>query len=176
MQAYRFALDLTPAQERSVLAHAGAARVAHNYLIPDERWSDRLAAISFWSLNLGLAWMSFATLLPAGALQLYKVVDAGYADGRSLGYLQGGTNMFLEWLRLPGDVVFMVGGVVPLLWMTYLGIRYRSRRTRSSEAPAETLLFTEVVPTGAEDPDLAVAAATGTVADGAEAASPEAAP
>ena len=30
IQAYRFALDVTPAQERTVLAHAGAARVAHN--------------------------------------------------------------------------------------------------------------------------------------------------
>jgi transposase len=33
LQAYRFALDLTPAQERGVLAHAGAARVAHNWAL-----------------------------------------------------------------------------------------------------------------------------------------------
>ncbi|MEU4482739.1 IS607 family element RNA-guided endonuclease TnpB [Micromonospora sp. NPDC023966] len=33
VQAYRFALDLTPAQERAVLAHAGAARVAHNWAL-----------------------------------------------------------------------------------------------------------------------------------------------
>ncbi|MGW5362632.1 helix-turn-helix domain-containing protein, partial [Actinopolymorpha pittospori] len=33
LQAYRFALDLTPAQERAVLAHAGAARVAHNWAL-----------------------------------------------------------------------------------------------------------------------------------------------
>ncbi|MGW5364499.1 helix-turn-helix domain-containing protein, partial [Actinopolymorpha pittospori] len=32
-QAYRFALDLSPAQERAVLAHAGAARVAHNWAL-----------------------------------------------------------------------------------------------------------------------------------------------
>ncbi|MFF5233449.1 IS607 family element RNA-guided endonuclease TnpB [Dactylosporangium sp. NPDC000521] len=31
VQAYRFALDLTPSQERAVLAHAGAARVAYNW-------------------------------------------------------------------------------------------------------------------------------------------------
>jgi nitric oxide reductase subunit B len=124
----------------------GFAVFALRYFIPQERWSDRLAGISFWSLNLGLAWMSFATLLPAGSLQLYKVLDAGYADARSLGYLQGDTNAFLEWLRLPGDVVFIAGGVLPLLWMTWQGIRYRSKQTRSPEAPAETLLFTEVVP------------------------------
>ncbi|MBM0224282.1 transposase [Micromonospora sicca] len=33
VQAYRFALDLTPRQERAVLAHAGAARVAHNWAL-----------------------------------------------------------------------------------------------------------------------------------------------
>ncbi|MEV4134985.1 IS607 family element RNA-guided endonuclease TnpB [Dactylosporangium sp. NPDC049742] len=33
VQAYRYALDLTPHQERAVLAHAGAARVAHNWAL-----------------------------------------------------------------------------------------------------------------------------------------------
>jgi IS605 OrfB family transposase len=33
IQAYRFALDLTPRQERDVYAHAGAARVAHNWAL-----------------------------------------------------------------------------------------------------------------------------------------------
>jgi len=131
----------------------GFAMFALRYFIPEERWSDRLAAISFWSLNLGLAWMSFATLLPAGALQLYEVLDAGYADARSLGYLQGGTNVFLEWMRLPGDVVFIAGGVLPLLWMTWQGIRYRSKQTRSPEEPAQVLLFTEVVADDESSPD-----------------------
>jgi IS605 OrfB family transposase len=31
MQAYRFALDLTPRQQRAVLSHAGATRVAYNW-------------------------------------------------------------------------------------------------------------------------------------------------
>jgi nitric oxide reductase subunit B len=146
----------------------GFAMFVLRYLIPEKRWSDRLASVSFWSLNLGLAWMSFATLLPAGALQLYKVVDAGYADGRSLGYLQGETNAFLEWLRLPGDVVFMVGGVLPLIWMAWLGIRYRSKKTRSPEDPAEALLFTEIVPDDTSgdcgDPDVEAAAVAGAAA------------
>jgi Helix-turn-helix domain len=33
IQAYRFALDLTLTQERQALAHAGAARVAHNWAL-----------------------------------------------------------------------------------------------------------------------------------------------
>jgi nitric oxide reductase subunit B len=90
--------------------------------------------------------MSFATLLPGGALQLYKVLDAGYADARSLGYLQGRANVVLEWLRLPGDVVFLVGGVLPLLWMTWLGVRHRVKGARNPDAPGQDLLFTEIVP------------------------------
>ena len=47
IQAYRFALDLSPAQERAVLAHAGAARVAHNWALArvkavmDQRTAER---------------------------------------------------------------------------------------------------------------------------------------
>ncbi|MFE9770494.1 nitric-oxide reductase large subunit [Streptomyces sp. NPDC005931] len=122
----------------------GFAVFALRYLIPEDKWSDRWPRMAFWSLNLGLAWMSFATLLPSGALQLYKVVESGYADARSLGYLQGDTNVFLEWLRLPGDVVFLVGGVLPLLWMTWLGVRHRIGRTRQPGDAELTLLFTEV--------------------------------
>ena len=35
----------------------GLALFCQRYMIPEERWSDRAAKISFWSLNLGLAWM-----------------------------------------------------------------------------------------------------------------------
>ncbi|MGW5672546.1 IS607 family element RNA-guided endonuclease TnpB [Micromonospora sp. NPDC003776] len=47
LQAYRFALDLTPSQERAVLAHAGAARVAYNWALArvkavlDQRAAER---------------------------------------------------------------------------------------------------------------------------------------
>ncbi len=44
----------------------GLAIFCLRYMIPQERWSDRAAKISFWSLNLGLAWMVFASLFPAG--------------------------------------------------------------------------------------------------------------
>ncbi|MGW5670740.1 IS607 family element RNA-guided endonuclease TnpB [Micromonospora sp. NPDC003776] len=49
IQAYRFALDLTPAQERSVLAHAGAARVAHNWALAQVKavWHQRAAERSY---------------------------------------------------------------------------------------------------------------------------------
>ena len=71
----------------------------------------------------------------------------------------------LEWLRLPGDVVFIGGGVLPLLWLSFLALRGRGKGaaasvgtppippTRESE---ELMLFTEV-----EDPHPAESSAAG---------------
>ena len=65
----------------------GLALFCLRYMVPEARWSDRAAKISFWSLNLGLAWMVFATLFPLGILQLYHSVNSGYFDARSLKFL-----------------------------------------------------------------------------------------
>jgi nitric oxide reductase subunit B len=121
----------------------GLALFCIRYMIPQERWSDRAAKISFWSLNLGLAWMVFATLLPLGLMQLYESVNSGYFEARTLKYLTNRVNAFLEWLRLPGDVVFIVGGVLPLLYLCWLGIRHAQRRLVEEE-PEVVALFAEV--------------------------------
>jgi nitric oxide reductase subunit B len=47
---------------------AGLALFCIRYLIPPERWSERLATMSFWLLNIGLTWMCFATLFPLAIL------------------------------------------------------------------------------------------------------------
>ena len=119
----------------------GLALFALRYLIPPERWPDRLAKLSFWSLNLGLAWMMFATLLPLGVLQLYESVSKGYFEARSLGFITTPDNALLEWMRLPGDVVFIVGGVLPFIWICWLGVRYRTRAS-TLELP-EDVLYSE---------------------------------
>ncbi len=106
----------------------GLALFCLRYLIPADRWSDRAAKVSFWSLNLGLAWMVFATLFPLGLLQLYTSVQQGYFAARSLKYLMNPTNALIEWLRLPGDALFIVGGVLPLLYLCWLGIRHARER------------------------------------------------
>src|SRR4029077_775738 len=90
----------------------GLALFCLRYMIPAERWPERWARICFWSTNLGLAWMCFATLLPLGLLQLYKSVDSGYFEARELEFLTNDTNALIEWLRFPGDVLFIVGGAV----------------------------------------------------------------
>ncbi|HTJ86800.1 MAG TPA: cbb3-type cytochrome c oxidase subunit I [Terriglobales bacterium] len=124
----------------------GLALFCLRYIIPEKYWSDRSAKISFWCLNLGLAWMVFATLFPLGILQLYHSVMTGYFDARSLKFLNNPTNALIEWLRLPGDVVFIFGGALPVLYLCWLGIRHASAR-KTEEEPKE-VLFTEVVAVG----------------------------
>src|SRR5262249_12564128 len=94
------------------------------------------------STNIGLAWMCFATLLPLGILQLYKSVDSGYVEARELKFLTDSTNSALEWLRLPGDLLFIIGGAVPALYIAYPGIRPTAEQVTIEEP--DSLLFTEI--------------------------------
>ena len=107
----------------------GLAFFCLRYMVPENRWSDRAAKISFWSLNIGLAWMVFATLFPLGVLQLYHSVSVGYFDARSLKFLSNHTNAMLEWLRLPGDALIHLGGTLPVLYLCWLGVRYMKVQT-----------------------------------------------
>jgi nitric oxide reductase subunit B len=113
------------------------------YIIPEDRWPERAAKASFWSLNLGLIWMVFATLLPLGILQLYHSVSSGYYDARTLDFITSPHNRVIEWLRLPGDVLFIVGGVLPLVYLCWVGVRHM--RTRAQLEETGEILFTEVI-------------------------------
>jgi nitric oxide reductase subunit B len=125
----------------------GLAMFALRYLVPPHLWPDRLAKLSFWSLNLGLAWMVFATLLPLGILQLFESVSEGYFEARSLDFILSSNNAMIEWARMPGDVVFIVGGVLPLVWIAWLGVRYRIKGS-THELPENALYSEEIVDAG----------------------------
>jgi putative transposase len=62
IQAYRFALDLTPGQERAVLSHAGAARVAYNWALAwvkavmDQRAAERSYGVPDDLLTPQVSW------------------------------------------------------------------------------------------------------------------------
>jgi nitric oxide reductase subunit B len=120
----------------------GLAMFCLRYLIPAEQWKERAAKMSFYGLNIGLAWMAFATLFPLGIRQLYESVNVGYWEARSLDYLSTNTNTVIEWLRLPGDIYFIAVGVLPLLYLTYIGVRHTVKRVVIEEP--EEVLFTEV--------------------------------
>ena len=129
----------------------GLALFCLRYMVPEKRWSDRAAKLSFWSLNLGLAWMVFASLFPLGILQLYHSVRFGYYDARSLQYLTGHLNALIEWLRLPGDALFIAGGALPVVYLAWLGVRHAGSRGTSDVEPRE-ILFTEIVEPGEAKP------------------------
>jgi nitric oxide reductase subunit B len=120
----------------------GLALFCLRYMIPEKLWSDRAAKISFWSLNLGLAWMCFATLFPLGLIQLYHSVSVSYFDARSLKFIGTHANSLLEWLRLPGDALFIVGGTLPILWLCWRGVAHMKKQT-PREAP-DGVLFAEI--------------------------------
>ncbi len=122
----------------------GLAIFCLRYLIPERLWSDRAARLSFWSLNIGLAWMSFASLFPLGVLQLYHSVSVGYWDARTLSYLGNSTNTLVEWLRLPGDALFIAGGVLPVLYLAWRGVSGHKAAAPEIDEQ-EVALFTEEI-------------------------------
>jgi len=126
----------------------GLALFALRYIIPADKWPERLAKLCFWSLNLGLAWMVFATLLPLGIIQLYASVNEGYFEARSINFLTTPGNRLLEWARMPGDLVFIIGGCLPFLWITWQGLRHFRKGTTTYELPQD-VLFTEKHPVAA---------------------------
>jgi len=85
--------------------------------IPRERWSPRLLRCSFWSLNIGLALMVVLDLFPVGVHQLMVAMDeGGYAYARSGAYMQDSIFQTYTWLRAPGVTLFVLGGVLPLVY------------------------------------------------------------
>ena len=75
---------------------------------------EKYIRVGFWGLNGGLLMMVVMSLFPAGVLQFVDVLENGYWHARSLAYTGGDLARLLEWCRLPGDLVFIVFGVVPI--------------------------------------------------------------
>jgi len=78
------------------------------------RGTERYVRLGYWGLNAGLALMILLDLFPAGVLQLRDVIAHGYWHARRLDYAMGGTFHALEWIRVAGDTVFLVVGVLPI--------------------------------------------------------------
>jgi nitric oxide reductase subunit B len=112
------------------------------YFIPWDKNSERAMKISFWSLNIGLAWMLFVNLFPVGYLQLADSLKNSYWHARSLDFFRRPVVVIFEWLRLPGDALFILGGILPVV---YLALRMFANRNRVGELPAEATVeeFTE---------------------------------
>ncbi|MDZ4801444.1 MAG: cbb3-type cytochrome c oxidase subunit I [Bryobacteraceae bacterium] len=80
----------------------------------------------FWGINVGLLMMVVISLFPAGVLQFADVLTNGYWHARSLAYTGGALPRILEWLRMPGNLVFILLGALPIAIATaraYLATR-----------------------------------------------------
>ncbi|QNE89003.1 cbb3-type cytochrome c oxidase subunit I [Corynebacterium incognita] len=116
----------------------GLSVFALRYLLPKKYWSDKAMGWSFWLMNIGLLWMVVISLLPLGVLQLYESVGSGYVEARSLGYITQPDNFIIEWLRMPGDVIFLAG-IFPFLWMALKGVLHNKEIPTVDEHPKDPL-------------------------------------
>ncbi|MFZ1866584.1 MAG: cbb3-type cytochrome c oxidase subunit I [Polyangiales bacterium] len=114
------------------------------YFVPADRGAERAMQTSFWALNGGLAWMVVANLFPIGALQFYDAVKNGYWHARSPAFFEQPVVHALEWLRLLGDTVFIVFGIMPLVYIAIRMILHRKRPGQVSLGEATDVL-TETV-------------------------------
>lgn len=82
----------------------------------DAAWAgiEKYIRTAFWGTNAGLAMMVALSLFPGGVLQLWDVLEHGYWHARSIEFIASPRSHFIEWLRMPGDLVFIVFGAAPL--------------------------------------------------------------
>jgi nitric oxide reductase subunit B len=102
--------------------------LALRQVLAEAEWQRpaRYVQCAFWGLNVGLALMVVTNLFPGGVLQLLDVLQHGYWHARSPAFLRTNIVQMIEWLRLPGDAIFIGAGVVPA--MIAAALTYRSVR------------------------------------------------
>jgi nitric oxide reductase subunit B len=103
------------------------------YFLPHDNKIERAMKISFWSLNIGLMAMILLNLVPLGILQLNDSFQFGYWHARDPSFFENPTVRFWEWMRLPGDLLFIIGGILPVV---YIAIRMFTQRNRGPLLPA----------------------------------------
>lgn len=109
------------------------------YFIPPDDQSESAMKISFWSLNIGLLLMIVSNLLPIGGIQFYDSVANGYWHAREATFFQQPLVRFFEWLRMPGDLLFIIGGILPVVYLALRMFANRNRYGAYTEGEAEEL-------------------------------------
>jgi nitric oxide reductase subunit B len=103
------------------------------HLFRKTAWNPRLVRTAFWSLNGGLALMMFLDLFPVGMYQLMIVIQEGLWFARSPEILNGTVWQVLTYFRSIGGTLFIVGGVLPLIWFIVSRGRQLNREADSDE-------------------------------------------
>ncbi|SEO40627.1 nitric oxide reductase subunit B [Halogranum amylolyticum] len=78
---------------------------------PEAAWEPGWFRGAFWLTNVGLAVMTFVSLLPLGFLQLQTAFQDGYAAARSLEFYEQDHVQTLLWARTLGDTPMILGAL-----------------------------------------------------------------
>jgi nitric oxide reductase subunit B len=78
---------------------------------PEAAWEPGWFRGAFWLTNIGLAVMTFVSLLPLGFLQLRTAFRDGYAAARSLEFYEQEHIQTLLWARTLGDTPMILGAL-----------------------------------------------------------------
>ena len=92
------------------------------YLMEDSAWNNKLAAISFWGLNIGLMLMLVLNIFPAGIIQMIASYQHGFWFARSPEFVHSNLFQVFTWLRVAGDLIFVLAGVFPLVYLVLKGM------------------------------------------------------
>ena len=84
--------------------------------VEPRRWNDKLWGTSFWCLNIGLLLMLALNIFPAGIYQLVQSIQHGFWYARSEAVIQSTFFQVTTWARVAGDLVFVIGGTVPIAY------------------------------------------------------------
>jgi len=105
----------------------------------DKAWerSQKYVRLGFWGSNIGLILMVLLDLFPAGVLQLKASMTHGYWYARQITYLMSGTFHSLEWLRIIGDLTFILAGALPIFIAVALAYIHRDVPAEEQVSPAD---------------------------------------
>ncbi len=94
--------------------------------VDDKHWLgiEKYIKVGFWGTNIGLVLMLAMSLFPSGLLQVWDVMENGYWHARSYEYISTSRQTLIEWLRMPGDMIFIVFGAIPLFVASIKGWLY----------------------------------------------------
>ena len=112
---YMQGLNTTPVHAHTALFGVygllalGLSLVVVRVLTLRREWRERSLVAAFWCMNVGLGLMVVLSLLPIGLAQAYASIETGLWYARSADFLQQPWIQALRWLRMIGDVTFLVG-------------------------------------------------------------------